>query len=319
MIDWAEKVETAIPMPPHRTNSDTRQGYIEISVGAALISFSAVWVQHADVGPTVSGFYRNLLGGIFLLIVVLSRREALWRGGRPFLVAIVAAAFFAADLSFWHRSILFVGPGLATLIANFQVFFLAGFGALVFKEALGWRFLISIPLAVAGLFLVVGFDPNTLEANYQLGVYLGLISALAYALYLLVLRKSQSDTPRLSASANLMIISFVTAAIMGAEALALGEGFRIPNLASWSSLAAYGIFSHSLGWIAISRGIAKVDASRAGLILLSQPTLTFVWDRLFFGRVMSLTAISGAALALGAIYLGSTRSRQETQTRPSRH
>ena len=296
-------------MSSDRTISDTRRGYIEISIGAALISFSAVWVQYANVGPAMSGFYRNLFGGIFLLIFALSRREVLWRGGRPFLVALAAAALFTADLSLWHHSILFLGPGLATLIANFQVFFLAGFGALVFKEALGWRFLVSIPLAVAGLIIVVGIDWNTLEANYQLGVYLGLVSALAYALYLLVLRKSQSDTPRLSASVNLLIISFVAAALMGAEGYMLGERFRIPNLASWAAMAAYGLFSHALGWIAISRGIAKVDASRAGLILLLQPTLTFVWDRLFFGKVMNLTAIGGAALALGAIYLGSTRSR----------
>jgi drug/metabolite transporter (DMT)-like permease len=294
---------------PDRTISETRRGYIEISIGAALISFSAVWVQQADVGPAISGFYRNIFGGIFLLIVLLFRREPLWRGVRPFLVALAAAACFAADLSFWHRSILFIGPGLATLIANFQVFFLVGFGALVFKETLGWRFLLSIPLAVAGLFMVVGIDWNTLEANYQFGVYLGLVSALAYALYLLVLRKSQSGTPRLSASANLLIISFIVAAILGAEGYLEGESFRIPNLASWASMAAYGIFSHAMGWIAISRGIAKVDASRAGLILLLQPTLTFVWDRLFFGRVMSITAIGGVALALGAIYLGGIRNR----------
>ena len=288
---------------------DTRQGYIRLAIGAALISFSAVFVRGADVGPIMAGFYRNLFGGIFLLILVLYRREALWRGGRPFLIALVAAAFFAADLSFWHRSILFVGPGLATLIANFQVFFLAGFGILVLKEAAGWRLLISIPLAVTGLFMLVGIDWSRLEANYQLGVYLGLASALAYSFYLLVLRKSQSDTPRLGASVNLLIISFAVAAVMGAEGYMQGESFLIPDLRNWALMVGYGVFSHSLGWIAISRGIAKLDASRAGLILLSQPVMTFAWDVLFFGRVMSLVDISGATLALGAIYLGGMRKR----------
>ena len=65
---------------------DTRQGYIQMAIGAALISFSAVFVRGADVGPIMAGFYRNLFGGIFLLILVLYRREALWRGGRPFLI-----------------------------------------------------------------------------------------------------------------------------------------------------------------------------------------------------------------------------------------
>ncbi len=296
-------------MNPDKTISNTGRGYIQLTTGAVLISFSAIWVQQADVGPAISGFYRNLFGGAFLLIFILLRRDALWRGGRPLLIALAAAVFFAVDLSLWHYSISFVGPGLATLVANCQVFFLACFGILIFKEAAGWRFLISIPLAVAGLFLLVGIDWSTLEDDYQLGVYLGLASAFAYALYLLVLRKSQRDTLRLSASVNLLIISFAAASIMGAEGYVRGESFLIPSLSSGMSLAAYGLFSHALGWIAISRGIAKVDASRAGLILLAQPTLTFIWDGLFFGRVLSLVEISGAALVLGAIYLGGSRNR----------
>ena len=46
----------------------------------------------------------------------------------------------------------------------------------------------------------------------------------------------------------------------------------------------------------------------AGLALLLQPTLSFVWDVLFFGRPMQPIEIAGAAIALFAIYLGS-RSR----------
>ena len=42
-----------------------------------------------------------------------------------------------------------------------------------------------------------------------------------------------------------------------------------------------------------------------GLLLLLQPTLAFVWDVLIFGRAFGVTEVSGAALALFAIYLGS--------------
>ncbi|CAO0819763.1 hypothetical protein DFAR_1110033 [Desulfarculales bacterium] len=44
--------------------------------------------------------------------------------------------FFALELTFWHRSIHLLGSGLATILAEFQVFFLAGFGALFFGERL---------------------------------------------------------------------------------------------------------------------------------------------------------------------------------------
>ena len=48
-----------------------------------------------------------------------------------------------------------------------------------------------------------------------------------------------------------------------------------------------------------------MSAARVGLILLLQPTLSYVWDVWFFHHPMTSTQIVGAVLALIAIYLGS--------------
>ena len=71
-------------------------------------------------------------------------------------------------------------------------------------------------------------------------------------------------------------------------------------------MLAYGILCHAMGWILISHGLVKVEASRAGLLLLLQPTLAFIWDGLFFARPTGIMDVSGALLALVAIYLGGT-------------
>jgi drug/metabolite transporter (DMT)-like permease len=39
-------------------------------------------------------------------------------------------------------------------------------------------------------------------------------------------------------------------------------------------------------------------------MLLLQPSLAFVWDVLFFDRPTDIADVLGAAMALGAIYLG---------------
>jgi len=261
------------------------------------------------VGPTMAGFYRNLFGGAFLLVLVVARGMPLWKGWWPFAMAAGCGVLFAADLSFWHRSIHYIGPGLSTIVGNFQVFFLAAFGVLVLKERMDWRFAVSIPLALVGLFLLVGVEWNSLEPGYKTGVYLGLATAFIYAAFVLILKKSQSRPVRLSATANLAVISLVTAVIMGFAGHALGESFRIPDRQSWSALIAYGILCQALGWIVISKALVKVRASRAGLILLMQPTLAFVWDILFFARPTNIGDLVGAAMALGAIYLGTARER----------
>jgi len=289
-----------------------RLGILQLFTGSFLISFSAVFVKIAHVGPTSAGFYRSLFGAVTLITLALVRREKLWAGRRPFLFATLAGGCFILDLWAWHRSILFVGPGLATILGNFQVFFMAAAGILLFGERATWRFLVSVPLAVAGLVMLVGIDWNALDAAYRTGVGFGLLTAMAYASYLLTLRKAQRSEHRLGALPNLAWISAVTAFGLWVVARLEGDRLHVPDTQTWVVLVAYGVVCQAFGWVIISRALRKVDASRTGLVLLAQPALTFVWDILLFHRPTTSLEASGALLALGAIYLGSTgRGREE--------
>ena len=108
-----------------------------VTAGAVMISFAAVFVRLADVAPTTSAFYRMLFGAIALLALI-GVQPHLHRGfARGWAGSALIAAFFTADMWFWHRSILFIGPGLSTLLANFQVFVLAASAYCGFANASG--------------------------------------------------------------------------------------------------------------------------------------------------------------------------------------
>jgi drug/metabolite transporter (DMT)-like permease len=281
-------------------------GVLPVMFGAAMISFSAVFVKLAHVGPTMAGFYRVLFGGALLAFMVAAQRKRLWAGPRPLLLAVAAGVFFALDLSFWHRSIHILGPGLSTILSNFQVFFLAGMGALVLGERLSVRLALGIPLAMAGLYLLVGLNFASLDGDYQRGVIFGLLTAICYGCYILTLRQLQTLAEAPGRTANLAIVSLVTALVMGLEGWVQGESFLIPDAQSWAALIAYGLAGQVLGWVIIARGLPRLTASLAGLVLLLQPTLAFVWDMLFFAKPVDLVQGLGAALALAGIYLGAT-------------
>ena len=281
-----------------------------ILIGAFLISFSGVWVKIAHTGPTVSAFYRALIGGLILLLIVKIKKEHLWNHLSNFLLSILCGFFFALDLFVWHRSILYIGPGLATILANFQVFFLALFGMLVLKEKVSFRLLLGIPIAMLGLFLVVGIDWSDLSRLYRTGIIFGFATAFCYSGFILTLRKIQVSDRPLSSSANMAVISFSTAFFL---ALFLGYNhisFSLPDMQTVVSLFSYAVFSQVVGWVLISKGIPHVRASVAGLLLLLQPTFAFIWDIIFFARETSMLNGLGAALTLAAIYMGSTSKRQ---------
>jgi len=59
----------------------------------------------------------------------------------------------------------------------------------------------------------------------------------------------------------------------------------------------------------IASSLPQVSTTDAGLALLLQPTLSFVWDVSFFSRPMTMLELLGAGIALLAIFLG-TRSHR---------
>lgn len=275
--------------------------------GAVMISFSAVFVELVSVPPATSAFYRMLFGGLILCAIVAWRRERLRLNPAVLAAFGLAAVFFALDLSFWHRSILYVGPGVATLLANFQVFLLAAAGVIVFRERLTWFQMVSIPLAILGLVLLVGFDWASFSAGYKTGVILGLITAGCYAGYILTLRRVRVAEIAGSSFVTMMAVSLMTAVLLALAMWPEHASFAIPSWKDAGWLVCYGVFGQVLGWVLISSGIHKVRASQVGLVLLLQPVCAFVWDVTIFNRRFTAVEIVGALLALAAIYLGSVR------------
>lgn len=284
---------------------------LRLFIGAALISLSPIWVRLVDVAPSTSGFYRVLFGSAAFTAYLIATRRQLHLTKRAWWLAIVAAAFLALDLWFWHRSINYIGPGLSTLIANFQVFIMMIAGIVFLKQTPRPVQVFAVPLALFGLALIVGFDWGALPEDYKLGVVFGFLTALTYAAYILTLRAVRETSTFRVPTRELAVISVFCAVMMAMTVLAEGESLAIPTYEDLGWLFAYGILSHCLGWLFIASSLSEVSTVEAGLALLLQPTLSFFWDILFFDRAMTAIELAGAGIALTAIYLGSRASSKQ--------
>lgn len=287
---------------------------LRLFIGAALISLSPVWVKLVHVPPSTSGFYRVFFGSAALVVYLLIARKKVVFSARAWFLLTVAALFFALDLWFWHRSINYVGPGLATLLANFQVFFMMIAGVILLHQKPRPVQVLAVPMALFGLSLIVGLDWNNLPEDYRLGVIFGLLTAVAYAGYLLSLRRARQHSPYRLPVREIAVISTICTAMMAASVFGEGESLRIPSVPDFGWLLAYGVLSHSLGGLFIASSLRQVTAAEAGLALLLQPTLSFVWDVLFFKRAMTTLELLGASVALAAIYLGSRSPSKQLQS-----
>ena len=300
-------------MPELPTAALPRGAFVRMTVGAALISTTSIFVRWAHVAPTTSAFYRMLFGGVMLLVLLGARRQWRMPSVAEVLVLTLPALAFGGDLMMWHRSIREVGPGLATLLGNFQVFIMAGVGIVFYRERPGWRFALGVALALVGLWLLVGVSWDKLTPAYHVGVLLGVLTGVAYAVFMLSLRRAQLRSARLTPEWTLCLVSLLCALALGGAVAVEKSGFAIPDTQSWVALLGLGLFGQVLGWVLIARAMPQLPASLVGLLLLLQPVLSFLLDVILFARPTAGDDWVGLALSLVGIFVASSRRRAASE------
>ena len=112
-------------------------------------------------------------------------------------LALIAGVFFAADLIFWHEAIDDVGAGLATVLGNLQVVIVPFAAWAVLHEPPGRRILAALPLVLLGIVLISGvLEADAYGDDPARGVLFGVLTGIAYAGFLLVLRHGNEDLRR---------------------------------------------------------------------------------------------------------------------------
>lgn len=309
-------------MPPQPA---TAKPALLLALGAVFISFAPVFVKlllQEGMGPTPIAVWRLLFGGVMFLALSLALGGSLKLPPGAGRWTLIAGVMFALDLFVWHKSILLVGAGMATILGNMQVFATSLLGRALFKERLSSLFKMAAPLGIAGVVLLTGVGSDiALTPAYLLGVTLGLLTAILYALYLIALKSSARATTKReerTGNANKLTgtmtllgwISILSAGLLMVAGLIEGQALLPPNGPSWLYSAGLALIAQVAGWLLIYNSLARLPASRSALILLLQPTFATVWGALLFSEAMTPLQLAGAALTLGAIYLGGARARR---------
>ena len=276
--------------------------------GTVTVSFSAVFVRllaDQGVAPTTIGVWRMLVSSVAFFLMTLARsRKLILPQAKGAL--LWAGSCFALDLFCWHRSIVIVGVGVSTLLASTQVFWVAVVALFVFGERIQRRQLLSALVGVIGLMLLCLRVTSGVSSRWHYGVLLGLVTGLAYAGYIAALKKSGSNAG--PATLRLTWITAVSGLTLLVAALSEGVDLLPPTPVAAALLAALALLPQTIGWFLIDRGLRRLSANSAALLLLVQPVMAFAWGAGFFDERLAGVQVCGAVLTLAAIALGSTQS-----------
>jgi drug/metabolite transporter (DMT)-like permease len=286
-------------------------------LGVVGISFAPVFVRLAAVSPSTAGFFRTLYALPVLAVLWLRVRERDLRTRRERLVAVAAGVLFGCDLAVWHRSIDAVGAGLATVLGNTQVFFVALAAWALQGERPRPALFVALPPMFAGVVLTSGLGrPEAYGAEPWKGVLYGIVTALFYTAFLLVFRRANAGRgpvigPWLDATAG----AVVTLALSGILDGELDVAFAWPAHGWLLALAAV---PHVVSWQLIAGALPRMPAVETSVLLLGQPVLAVVWGTLLLREDPSPLQVSGVVLVLAGIaFISFSRARgSETMAAP---
>lgn len=276
--------------------------------GAVIISFSAILFALSEVGPTTGAFFRSFYAIPVLALIWLARRGSDQRTATRRWLAIVAGVALGADIVAWHASIESIGTGLATLLANTQVIFVA-LGAWVFLAERPRRAtMATIPVILVGVAFVSGVGQGDAFGSDPIrGTLLAMMAALFYGTFILVFRHSSDARTPVAGPLFDATIGAATS-VLAISLLFEPVDFSI----SWPGhgwLLLLALVAQVVGWLLIAYALPRLPAVETATIILLQPALTMVWGALIFEeRPSALQIVGGIVVMAGVAFVAVMRA-----------
>jgi drug/metabolite transporter (DMT)-like permease len=278
-------------------------------LGALAIASSGIFYRWSGVAPSTGVVFRCLYGLPLLVLVAAGETRRLGpMSRRTVALSTIAGVFFAVDLVTFHYAVNVIGAGLGTVMGNLQVVIVAGAAWVLWGERPRREVLAALPGMLLGVVLISGVvGGGAYGANPGLGVEIGLVTATAYAGYLLVIRRASPDHRPAGPVAIATAVTGVLAVLTG---LIAGDLDLVPSLPAHGYLIALGVLSQSVGYLAIQASLPKLPAAITSVLLLVQPVTTVALGAVLLGERPSPFQVLGVVLVIGGIALATGALRR---------
>jgi drug/metabolite transporter (DMT)-like permease len=264
-------------------------GRLQVLLAAVLFSTAGMVVKATALSSWQVAGFRSAVAAVFLLLVT---RVPLRPTRRTVVVGLVIAVTF---ISFIVANKLTTAAHAVFLQAAAPIY-LVLLGPWLLDERVHARDLPFLAVVGAGLMLLFAgsVSPSATAPNPVLGNLVGAASGVTWALVLVGVRyvtRDQGNAGAMAATFYGNVFAFLLCAplalpVHGATAV------------DWAVVGYLGCFQLALAYVLLTRGIGKLTALEASLLLLLEPALNPVWTFLAHGETPGLLGIVGGSLVL---------------------
>lgn len=244
-------------------------------------------------------FSRFSMAWIIISIILIIRKESLKVTKREFGTLTALGLLFTASSMTLYFSFKYIAAGVASTLLFTYPIMTAVIMGLLFKEKAGLKTIAAIVLSLAGVLLLYWSDAG--GALDTLGVILVLVSALTYAIYIIVVNRCPLEMS--SFKINFYVVLYCAIG-MAVFAWLTGQPLRLPhNAVSWFYSVWLAVVPATLSLVLMVYASKYVGATPTAILGALEP-LTAVLIGIFeFNEAFGIRLAIGIVLILSAVII----------------
>lgn len=279
---------------------------LSIAVAAFLFSTGGIAIKAVGLNGYQVASFRSGVAAIVLLLAVPAARRAF--GWRPLLVGVA----YAATLVSFVLANRMTTSANAIYLQSAAPLYLLLLAPWLLREPVRRRDFPIIVAVIVGLVMVfMGDDaPSTTAPDPATGNLFGAGSGLAYAFTIAGLRwlgrhDDGSSTIAAVILGNIVACLAVLPLALPVTAVTMGDLLGIGYL---------GVFQIAVAYLLVTRGLRKVPALDASLLLLVETAFNPIWVWLFLHETPSAMAVAGGLVIVVATFVQAVRGAPAAPT-----
>lgn len=245
-------------------------------------------------------FYRFAFGSLILGFMMLFSRQRFSITRREALVLASLGVLFALSSISYFISFHYLSAGVAATLVFAYPVMVAIIMALFFRERLAWPSLLAIGLTVGGIALLYKGDDGQPTSAY--GFVIVMLSALTYALYIIVVNRSNivMSSVKLTFYAMLVCLACITSYsfVDAGQPLAL-----LHSASEWIYAILLGLVPTVISLVYMAKAIHLIGSTSTAIMGALEPVTAVVVGVVVFNELLTLRLSFGIVLILFAVTL----------------
>ena len=282
--------------------SDTLKGYLFALVSAltyGMIPLFMIPLKKLDFFSVDTAlFYRFLIAAILILgYLVFYQKESVKINLKEGFVLSVLGLFYALSAEFLFIAYDFLSPGIASTIFFIYPIMVALILGIFFKEKITLATTISLIVVVVGVGILSIKD--NFEINY-IGLFVSLLGALMYALYMIIVNKTKIKASGVKVSFYSMVFASLFFLV---KTLVLGNSVAIPSLKIGTHLALFSLITTALSVVSLVYAIKYIGSTPTAIMGAVEPVVAVMISVGLFDETLTFSLIAGVIIIISGVLI----------------